>query len=88
MWCSAIIISWETFPGEFREMRETSRRENFPRRISGNVGNFPTGKFPQENFGKCGKLPGGKIFVCVLYDNTLYFYIKTLSKRVLTTQHT
>ena len=33
-------------PGEFREIRETSRRENFPRRISGNPGNFPAGNFP------------------------------------------
>ena len=31
--------------GKFREIRETSRRENFPRRISGNPGNFPSGKF-------------------------------------------
>ena len=30
-------------------------------RISGNPGNFPTGKFPQENSGKSGKLPVGKI---------------------------
>jgi hypothetical protein len=36
-------------------------RENFPRRISGNPGNFPSGKFPPENFGKSGKLPDGKI---------------------------
>jgi hypothetical protein len=29
--------------------------------FSRNPGNFPTGKFPQENFGKSGKLPDGKI---------------------------
>jgi hypothetical protein len=32
-------------PGEFREIRETSRRETFSRRISGNPGNFLMRKF-------------------------------------------
>ena len=81
-----VILSIK-FSGRTSCVLETSRRENFPRRISGNPGNFPSGKFPSENFGKSGKLPVGKISVCVLYNNILYFYIKTLPKRVLHTQH-
>ena len=71
------------FNKNFREIRENSRRENFPGSFSGNPGNFPSGKFPRENFGKSGKLPVGKIAIYVLYNNMLYFSIKTLSKRVL-----
>ena len=61
----------KTSPGEFREIRETSRR----------------GKFPPENFGKSGKLPVGKISYAVLWHNTLFFFIKMLSKRVLCTRN-
>ena len=65
---TACISFHRDFPaGEFREIQETSRRENFPGRIVGNPGNFP----------------GGKISICVLYNNMLYFSINTLSKRVL-----
>mgnify|MGYP003676982492 CR=1 FL=1 len=74
-------------PGELRDIRETSRRETFPGRTSWNPGNFSTGNFPRENFMKSGKLLNGQIYICVLYNNTLYFSIKTLSKRVLYTQH-
>ena len=49
------------FNKNFREIRENSRRENFPGSFSGNPGNFPSGKFPRENFGKSGKLPNGKL---------------------------
>ena len=67
-------------------MCTTSRRENFFRRISGNPGNFPPVKFPQENFGKYRKLPPGKISHGGLFNIMLCFSIKVLPKRVLCTR--
>ena len=65
-----------------------SRWKNFPRRISGNPGNFPSGKSPPENFGKSEKLPVGKISYDILYTNMLYFSVEMLSKRVFKTCNT
>ena len=55
------------------------------RKISGKDIKLPVGKISPGNFGKYGKLPGGEIFIHVLYNAMLYFSIKTLSKRVLET---
>jgi hypothetical protein len=56
-----IMFLGKLFLVECQEIRETSRRENFTTGISGNPGNFPSGKFHHGNFGKSGKLPVGKI---------------------------
>ena len=73
-----ILEYWWNFP------RRKISHENFKQSGKLPVGKISLGEFP----GKSGKLSGGKIFICVLYNNIIYFSIKTLSKRVLKTQYT